>query len=221
MTISNLAPSAAQNAEPFERRYKLKDYRKLVLADEQTAELVDDLINGRLAGNLLLHGVSGTGKTSICSLVASAITGGISADVLFLNASELTSKTDVIPRVTRFSETLGFGTRRCIIFDECDGLDKKTQLALKGVIDKYQNFVTFMFTTNNFAKVDLGIRSRCTAHKVEPASVLQWFIPASEILAENGVLLDAATVLQQLKRTVGDNRLIMRGLERLVRQNSI
>jgi len=98
----------------------------------------------------------GTGKTTI----AKALIKDLKAEGLFLNASDERKIEDIREKVKRFAETVGFSNSRKIVFlDECDGMPKLSQEALRSIIERYN--AIFILTANNKDKIIEPLQSRC------------------------------------------------------------
>lgn len=110
-------------------------YRPTTLADvilpESTKKMIQEAISGNNIPNLLLHGSAGTGKTTICKVIAN----DLGADLLYINAS-LERSIDIIrDRVTSFSSSVSFsGGAKIVLFDECLHEDEKVRI---GTVDNW------------------------------------------------------------------------------------
>lgn len=186
----------------------------------QTAkDLVQDYVDGLIGGHLLLPGPFGTGKTSICKIVPYAMTGdpNIIHDTLFVNASNLTTKAKLIPKIRNFAHTLPMcGDVRFVILDEADGMDKATQDALKGLMDQVGHVVRFLITTNHLRKIDGGIQSRCHVQEIGHCQPSDFRPLAKSILRAENIPLGKVNLTQALDDGAGEGRKTMQQLERLV-----
>ena len=202
----------------FRATHKPKTLDDIVLPSATAQELIEDYVDGHIKGNLLLHGPFGTGKTEIAKMVPFALTGDkrVHFDTLLLNCSDTTSKSELIPTVKGFSETLCMceAGQRFLILDEADRIDPRAQDALKGIIDKNGSVTRFIFTTNHFEKIDGGIKSRCHRMEIGTATSQQWLARARSIMDAEQVLISDADLLSVIDVGEGSGRDIMQQLER-------
>jgi len=210
----------ASTAGAFRAAHAVQTTGFLVWPTQSARDLIDDYIDGLIDGHLLLHGPFGTGKTGIAKMVPFALTGEdqIHADTLFLNASDTTTKAQVIPQIHNFAQVISFCQHdlRFVILDEADRMDARAQDALKGIMDKYGAHVRFLFTTNHHGKLDGGIKSRCHCVEIGECSPHQWLPRARAIVAAEQVLISDADLLDLIKMGDGSGRKIMQMLERFV-----
>ncbi len=104
---------------------------------------------------LLLHGTPGTGKTSSARILSKEY------ETLYLSGSNNflidTMNNKIYPFATGHSV---IGKPKLIIIDECENIRDNLQDAFKIALDKMQS-VSFIFITNEVAKVNDAIKSRC------------------------------------------------------------
>ena len=110
-------------------------YRPATLDDmiisEDTKKMIRDAIAGGNIPNMVLYGSAGTGKTSVCKVIANEL----GADILYINASMERSIDVIRDRVTSFSSTVSFsGGPRIALFDECLHEDEKVRI---GTVDNW------------------------------------------------------------------------------------
>ncbi len=101
----------------------------------------------------------GTGKTS----TALAIINEIECDKLILNSSDERKIEIIRDKVKMFSRSQSSksGVKRCIFFDEFDGMLKTSQNALRNLMETYSHNCFFILTCNFLEKVIEPIQSRC------------------------------------------------------------
>lgn len=195
-------------------------YRPTTLADvilpESTKKMIQEAISGNNIPNLLLHGSAGTGKTTICKVIAN----DLGADLLYINAS-LERSIDIIrDRVTSFSSSVSFsGGAKIVLFDESDGVTSISQNALKGVVESFTS-TRFFFTTNHVNKVIDPIRSRCVnigfnVDAVEkPKLASKFFKRVCYILDNEGVKYQKPVVAELVTKFFPDFRRTLNELQR-------
>lgn len=210
----------ASTAGVFRAAHAVRGLDDLVWPTQGSKQLIEDYVDGLIDGHLLLHGPFGTGKTEIAHQVPFALTGEdqIHADTLFVNASDTTSKAQVIPHIHSFAQAIGFceAGLRFVILDEADRLDPRAQDALKGIIDQYGSFVRFIVTTNHFDKLDGGIKSRCHCMEIGECSPHQWLPRARGIMVAENIDISDGDLVDLINMGDGSGRKIMQMLERFV-----
>jgi DNA polymerase III delta prime subunit len=210
----------ASTAGVFRAAHAVNGLNDLVWPTQGSKQLIEDYVDGFIDGHLLLHGPFGTGKTEMAKRVPFALTGDqqIEADTLFINASDITTKSELLPKIHNFSQTLSFCEAgvRFVILDEADRLDPRAQDALKGIIDRYGHVVRFIFTTNHFDKLDGGIKSRCHCMEIGECSPRQWLPRARAIMAAEHIDISDDDLLALIDMGNGSGRKIMQMLERFV-----
>lgn len=138
--------------------------------------------------HLLLHGPSGTGKTS-CVLAAVSdyyarlgVTDPKSGYILELNASDERGIAVVRGPIMDFvrssagMKTIATGDLansagcpiKIVVLDEADCMTMEAQFCLRRLIETESDHVRFCFTCNYLNKILPAIRSRCTEFKVGP-----------------------------------------------------
>ena len=133
----------------------------------ETTELPDDVRNyvnncktdGEIA-NLLLHGKSGLGKTTLAKVIVRDV---FNCSYLYINASDENGIDTIRTKVVSFAETMSLdGGIKIIILDECDGLTMDAQRALRNSMEKYAKFCRFIITCNYKNRIIPALQSRCT-----------------------------------------------------------
>ena len=147
MTINNLL---------WAEKYRPAMLDDVIISDD-TKKMIRDAINGGNIPNMVLHGSAGTGKTSVCKVIANEI----GADLLYINASMERSIDVIRDRVVSFSSSVSFsGGPKIVLLDEAEGLTGLAQNSLRGVVEEFTS-TRFFFTTNHINKIIAPIRSRC------------------------------------------------------------
>jgi DNA polymerase III delta prime subunit len=204
---------------------------KFLWVEKYTPATVDDcilpnnikqtLIGYRDSGNIpnvIFTGSSGLGKTSSILALAKEL----DLDILFVNGSNEGRYLATIQNlVSDFcSSTSFYGKRKLVLFDEFDNTLPDVQLCLRGIIEKFQNNTSFVFTCNNYNKILEAIRSRCTtlhyvSNKAETKSLmLQIFKRLKGILEAEGVTYQPNVLAEVVKNYYPDVRRTINELQR-------
>lgn len=119
--------------------------------------------------HLLLHGPSGTGKTSIINSYATQAYGDYyGMMVLQINASEERGIEIIRNKVKNFVITkciYKVQPFKLVILDEADSMTFSAQSMLRRIIEDYTENARFCLICNKVKNIDLAIQSRCTQFK--------------------------------------------------------
>lgn len=145
------------------RPTRIDDY---VWTNSDTRQLLVNWIEAPLEyPHLLLHGSTGTGKTTLAKIIREALELG--SDAKFIPASLRSGVETIRDEIVGFCEAGGFTGMKLIVMDEADRLSRDAQEMLRNVIDRYQDDVRFIFTCNNLNKVIEPVRGRMWEVKIE------------------------------------------------------
>jgi replication factor C subunit 2/4 len=113
--------------------------------------------------NLLLNGEPGGGKTSAVIALAKEYLGDLYADYCMdLNASDERGIDVVRSKIKIFSQRKSCCNKyKIIILDESDNMTNPAQLALKRIMDQYEDTTRFFFTCNSIENIISSIQSKC------------------------------------------------------------
>jgi replication factor C subunit 2/4 len=113
--------------------------------------------------NLLLNGEPGGGKTSAVIAMAKEYLGDLYADYCMeLNASDERGIDIVRSKIKIFSQRKSCCNKyKIIILDESDNMTNPAQLALKRIMDQYEDTTRFFFTCNSIENIISSIQSKC------------------------------------------------------------
>ena len=113
--------------------------------------------------NLLLNGEPGGGKTSAVIALAKEYLGDLFANYCMdLNASDERGIDVVRSKIKIFSQRKSCCNKfKIIILDESDNMTNPAQLALKRIMDQYDDTTRFFFTCNSIENIISSIQSKC------------------------------------------------------------
>lgn len=196
-------------------KYRPSTLDDMIISDD-TKKMIRDSIAGGNIPNMVLYGSAGTGKTSVCRVIANEL----GADLLYINASMERSIDVIRDRVTSFSSTVSFsGGPKIVLLDESDGLTSLAQNSLKGVIEEFTS-TRFFFTTNHINKIIDPIRSRCVniAFKADaaekPKLASKFFKRVCYILDQEQVKYQKPVVAELVTKYFPDFRRTLNELQR-------
>jgi DNA polymerase III delta prime subunit len=127
---------------------------------ERIKRVFQGFVDNKTLPNMMLTGESGIGKTT----VAKAMCDEIGITTLFINSSKENGIDVLRTKIANFASTIslvGEG-RKVVILDEADGLTPAMQDGLRGFIETFSRYCTFILTCNHKARLIPALHSRCT-----------------------------------------------------------
>lgn len=129
--------------------------------------------NGNLP-NLLFSSPPGMGKTTISYCLGhQLLQDKFKVAFIELNASEERNISDIRTRVKDFAQrqiSLPLGRHKIIFLDECDSMTSQAQLALRRIMEDYQDTTRFILACNIVQKIVEPLQSRCCVITLQPPS---------------------------------------------------
>jgi len=142
--------------EKLKRALFWEKYRPVNLNDIILPDRIKQLVINGIHTNMLFHGTSGVGKTTLSKILIS--------DHPHLILESKLGVDDLRTKVDKFCKEIGIGDDptklKVVFFEEFDRATKQLQEELKTFIEKYSTRVRFIATTNNIQKIDPAIKSR-------------------------------------------------------------
>ena len=188
---------------PWIEKYRPKKISEIVSQNESINILNNTLKTGELP-HLLLHGSSGTGKTSLILALCNELFGPVRVNerVIELNASDERGINIVRGKIIDFTK-IAIGTRdpkylcpnyKIIILDEADAMTKEAQAALRKVMEENSNITRFCFICNYINQIIEPINSRCVKIRFKPIdeenmiNKLKWISENENIIIDDKAL---------------------------------
>ena len=133
--------------------------------------------------HLLLHGLAGTGKTTLAKLIVK----NIECDFMYINASDERGIDTIRTKIKGFASSVGFKPLKVIILDESDYLTPDAQASLRNVMETFSEHSRFILTCNYVERIIDPIQSRCQSFQVIPPDRKQVAVHLSKILDQENV----------------------------------
>ena len=147
----------------WEQKYRPRSLQDYVWPSTAVRDSIQTMIASGDLNNLMLYGTAGTGKTSLIEVICQALRVN-EINYLKINGSKHTGKNDVMEVIDGFLNSyFGWadGYDKAVIFiDEADRLSPASQDALKSLIEDRANTARFVFTCNDFGKIEPALASR-------------------------------------------------------------
>lgn len=190
----------------------LSDY---VFPSHQVKKVVDRYTKGNDLRPLILHGANGVGKSCLARMLPSAMEGmdAIVHIVKGYEAGEMQDLKKIFKAPPNYYKLFSEGDqkRNYFIINEAN-FAYKAALAMRDIIDELQADVQFIFTTNMFEQMDIGIRDRSTCLLVGAADASAWLPRAKYILEQEGIEVPTsklkAMLTSQLQVSASNRKLL-------------
>jgi putative DNA primase/helicase len=131
----------------------------MALAKDVRERLQRYLTDG-LSSHLILHGPPGVGKTTTVEILVRALYE--KTDVMSVKAAETGNVDYIRDKVLMFMRAFPLsGSSQLVVFEEASGLSREGLEALREPLERWADLCRVIFVTNNVAKVDRAVRSRC------------------------------------------------------------
>ena len=198
-------------------KYRPKTISDCVLP-ERLKKVFQEFVDDKEIQNLLLHGSSGVGKTT----VAEALCDQIDCPNIIINGSEESGIDVLRNEVKRFASTgsLTGNGRKMVILDEADYLNpSSTQPALRGMMEEFSSNCGFIFTCNYPSKIIPALHSRCTVieFKITQSEIKESFVERVKyILDTENISYDKDVVVGLTDKYLPDLRRIINELQKSV-----
>ncbi len=206
-------------------KYTPQSLDDFVFSNEETRELATAYASGHLKKPLILHGVSGGGKSLLQKLIPNAIEGR-EASIKKVRCADLKTADDIhdlYGRNKHFNRTFKWDGQKFnyIIIEEFSLTNKKLIDALKIELDETLGTDLTIFSTNRFDEIDDALVSRSEVLEVQPCEPHVFFPHAKKMFELEGVEMDDAKLMKCLEVThalKADNRKYYSAIDAMFRK---
>lgn len=141
-------------------KYQPKTIDEYVFDTDNHKDLVNKFLSQEFVdGNLLLTGAAGLGKSSLAAVLIHA-TVKSQHDLKRMKTRSVQEVDELGSWITAAPLK---SKKKIVLFEEFDKISSQSMSTLKdGLLEKYQQYVTFIATSNYPAKIDPALRSRFT-----------------------------------------------------------
>ena len=136
------------------------------VCNETIKNKIEDYLKQGSIQNLLLHGVAGTGKTTLAKLLVK----NIDCDYLYINASDERGIDTIREKIQPFALSMGFNDVKIVILDEADYITPQAQATLRNTIESCSKTTRFILTCNYLERIISPLQSRCQTFEITPPS---------------------------------------------------
>lgn len=183
--------------------YRPKTIEEIVGNDDLKSYLKRSIKNQDI-GQLLLHGIQGTGKTTI----AKAIVNQIDCDYIYINASDENNVDTIRNKVKQFVSTIGFKKWKIVILDEVDAMSIGAQSILRALTEEFSQTARFILTCNYIEKILPALISRCQVFSFKALPKTDMAMYVASILEKEGVDYDVKDIVLIIDKYYPDLRKI-------------
>ena len=179
------------------------------VGNEVIKNKIEDYLKQGSIQNLLLHGVAGTGKTTLAKLLVK----NIDCDYLYINASDERGIDTIREKIQPFALSMGFNDVKIVILDEADYLTPQAQATLRHTIEACSATTRFILTCNYLERIISPLQSRCQTFEITPPSKGDVFDTLKNILANEGIEASESTSMKVIDTHYPDIRKIINTIQ--------
>jgi len=179
------------------------------IGNEVIKSKIEDYLKQGSIQNLLLHGVAGTGKTTLAKLLVK----NIDCDFLYINASDERGIDTIREKIQPFALSMGFNDVKIVILDEADYLTPQAQATLRHTIETCSATTRFILTCNYLERIISPLQSRCQTFEITPPSKQEVNHKCQDILIQEKTLFSDNNIDDVINTHYPDIRKIINTLQ--------
>ena len=174
-------------------KYRPRNLNDVIFQDDRQQRAFTTFVESGDIPHLLLHGVQGTGKTTISKALLRDL-GVDSSDVLRVNCSD--EKIDALRnKVSSFAVTMPLGKFKVVQLEEFDYLSLDGMALLRSLIEDSSANCRFIATCNYINKIIPPLRSRFQEFNFKAPDKEKIALRMVDILEKEGVAYDVEDVV--------------------------
>ncbi len=201
---------------PWVEKYR-PQYIDEIIGNINIKDALQTYLKNKQLPHLLLHGPSGTGKTSIINSYAREAYGDYyNFMVLQINASEERGIEIIRNKVKNFVITKCLHKEqpfKLVILDEADSMTFSAQSMLRRIIEDYTENARFCLICNKVKNIDPAIQSRCTMFKFSNLNINDMKTAISKVCDINKIKFTDDGLTFLIKISKGDMRKAINNLQ--------
>ena len=187
------------------------------VGNEVIKNKIEDYLKQGSIQNLLLHGVAGTGKTTLAKLLVK----NIDCDYLYINASDERGIDTIREKIQPFALSMGFNDVKIVILDEADYLTPQAQATLRHTIEACSSTTRFILTCNYLERIISPLQSRCQTFEITPPSKEIVTDLVCRVMVDENVKWETNDIIPVIDTHYPDIRKIINTLQGFVVNNQI
>lgn len=195
---------------PWVEKYRPTDMDDIV-SHKNVVKVLNKFIEHKNFPNLLFHGLSGTGKTSIIKIISKKIyKDDTEKMVLEINASEERGIETIRCKVSQFVSIISSVQVnhhfKLVILDEIDEMTIDAQTILKKVMDKYNKNVRYCLICNFINKVLPSLQTRCCSICFSSINSSDIHLRLNQIIKKENIKITKDAINVIIEKSNGDLR---------------
>lgn len=200
-------------------KYRPKSLNDLVFVNKTFETKMKEWCSKKeLDTHLLLYGAPGLGKSSSINVLLNELN---IEDVMIINGSDKTGIDDTRKVIDYASIPPMNSNFKIVVFEEFEKLSPQAQDSLKFVLDNYDKWCKFIFTTNNISKVSEPILTRCQQFNFNTLDLEGFIKRIIEILSQENISFTQDVLSEYVNKFYPSLRSCLNAITQNIDNNSL